>query len=75
MVLLELVDDSMGQAASFLSRALALSTDVPFGCKRLQLAERAFIHLRTHHKRQIFKGRRGALARAEQDDRGNIEAI
>ena len=52
-VLMEPVDDSMGQAASFLSTALALSSNVPFGCKRLQLADRALMHLRMHDQYKV----------------------
>ena len=38
----------MQQAVSFQSRVLALSNNVPFGCERLQLADKALMDIRTH---------------------------
>ena len=46
-ILLEPVTDE-DKKPSFLSRALALNSNLPFGCKKLQMADRSLMHMRTH---------------------------
>ena len=35
---------------SFLNRALALNSNLPFGCDQLQMADRSLMHMRTHDR-------------------------
>ena len=35
---------------SFLNRALALNSNLPFGCEKLQMADRSLMHIRTHDR-------------------------
>ena len=54
VVLLELVDDSVPKPTTFLTRALALTNNLPFGCERIQLADRALMHLDTHNMHEVW---------------------
>ena len=46
-ILLEPVGDD-DDRPSFLNRALALNSNLPFGCDELQMADRSLMHIRTH---------------------------
>ena len=46
-ILLEPVSDD-DDKLSFLTRALALNSNLPFGCDKLQMADRSLMHIRTH---------------------------
>ena len=48
-ILLEPVSDDDGRP-SFLNRALALNSNLPFGCEKLEMAERSLMHMRTHDR-------------------------
>ena len=39
---------------SFLNRALALSSNLPFGCEKLQMADRSLMHMRTHDRFDVW---------------------
>ena len=49
VILLEPVDDSVPKQTTFLTRVLALTKNLPFGCECIQLADRALMHLDTHN--------------------------
>ena len=53
-VLLEPVDDSVPKPTMFLTRALALTNNLPFGCERIQLVDRALMHLDTHNMYEVW---------------------
>ena len=46
-ILLEPVSDD-DDKPSFLNRALALNSNLPFGCDKVQTADRSLMHIRTH---------------------------
>ena len=46
-ILLDPVSDD-DDKPSFLNRALALNSNLPFGCDKLQMADRSLMHIRTH---------------------------
>ena len=48
-ILLEPVSDD-DDRPSFLNRALALNSNLPFGCEKLQMADRSLMHMRTHDR-------------------------
>ena len=47
--LLEPVSDE-DDKPSFFNRALALNSNLPFGCDKLQMADRSLMHIRTHDR-------------------------
>ena len=52
-ILLEPVSDDDGRY-SFLNRALALNSNLPFGCAKLQMADRSLMHMRTHDRFDVW---------------------
>ena len=52
-MLLEPVSDDDGRP-SFLNRALALNSNLPFGCEKLQMADRSLMHMRTHDRFDVW---------------------
>ena len=48
-ILLEPVSDE-DDKPSFLNRALALNSNLPFGCEKLQTPDRSLMHIRTHDR-------------------------
>ena len=52
-ILLEPVSDDDGRP-SFLNRALALNSNLPFGCEKLQMADRSLMHMRTHDRFDVW---------------------
>ena len=48
-ILLEPVSDD-DDGPSFLNRALALNSNLPFSCEKLQMADRSLMHMRTHDR-------------------------
>ena len=61
-ILLEPVSDEDGKP-SFLSCALALNCNLPFGCEKLQMADRSLMHMRTHDRFDVW------IARSTRDSR------
>ena len=55
-ILLEPVSDDDGRP-SFLNRALALNSNLPFGCEKLQMADRSPMHMRTHDRFDVWIAR------------------
>ena len=51
--LLEPVSDD-DDRPSFLNRALALNSNLPFGCDKLQMADRSLMHIRTHGRFDVL---------------------
>ena len=52
-ILLEPVSDD-DDRPSFLNRALALKSNLPFGCEKLQMADRSLMHMRTHDRFDVW---------------------
>ena len=52
-ILLEPVSDD-DDRPSFLNRALALNSNLPFGCEKLQMADRSLMHMRTHDRFDVW---------------------
>ena len=52
-ILLEPVSDD-DDRPSFLNRALALNSNLPFGCDKLQMADRSLMHIRTHDRFDVW---------------------
>ena len=52
-ILLEPVSDDDGRP-SFLNRALALNSNLPFGCEKLQMADRSLMHMLTHDRFDVW---------------------
>ena len=52
-ILLEPISDDDGRP-SFLNRALALNSNLPFGCEKLQMADRSLMHMRTHDRFDVW---------------------
>ena len=52
-ILLEPVSED-DDKPSFLSRALALNSNLPFGCDKLQMADRSLMHIRTHGRFDVW---------------------
>ena len=55
-ILLERVSDH-DDKPSFLNRALALTSNLPFGCDKLQMADRSLMHIRTHGRFDVWIAR------------------
>ena len=52
-ILLEPVSDE-DDKPSFLNRALALNSNLPFGCEKLQMADRSLMHMRTYDRFDVW---------------------
>ena len=52
-ILLEPVSDD-DDRPSFLNRALPLKSNLPFGCDKLQMADRSLMHIRTHDRFDVW---------------------
>ena len=52
-ILLEPVSDD-DDKPSFLNRALALNSNLPFGCDKLQMASRSLMHIHTHGRFDVW---------------------
>ena len=52
-ILLEPVSDD-DDKPSFLNRALALNSNLPFGCHKLQMADRSLMHIHTHGRFDVW---------------------
>ena len=52
-ILLEPVSDD-DDKPSFLNRALTLNSNLPFGCDKLQMADRSLMHIRTHGRFDVW---------------------
>ena len=52
-ILLEPVSDE-DEKPSFLNRALALNSNLQFGCEKLQMADRSLMHMRTHDRFDVW---------------------
>ena len=52
-ILLEPVSDD-DDKPSFLNRALALNSNLPFGCDKLQMADRSLMHIHTHGRFDVW---------------------
>ena len=53
VIMLEPVGDD-NDRPSFLNRALALNSNLPFGCDKLQMADRSLMHIRTHGRFDVW---------------------
>ena len=53
-ILLEPVSDE-DDKPSFLNRALALNSNLPFGCEKLQMAERSLMHIHTNDRFYVWR--------------------
>ena len=52
-ILLEPVSDD-DDKPSFLNQALAVNSNLPFGCDKLQMADRSLMHIRTHGRFHVW---------------------
>ena len=55
-ILLEPVSDE-DDKPSFLNRALALNSNLPFGCDKLKMADRSLMHIHTHDRFDVWIAR------------------
>ena len=48
------LDSDDDDKPSFLNRALALNSNLPFGCDKLQMADRSLMHIHTHGRFDVW---------------------